>query len=310
MNSQTDPTQTTSFITPPSRPWHQKLYACLPALFVVYALLDYFIPIFAEGKHPDWLYLAIYTGLLAGQGVFLITWAVLGPLRLWVRWLLILAIGYILFFTCCFGIMTAIGVMSYWHELQGPAAFSLISPFCFLIVQIPLWSRRRVSGWRIVAAEKAATCSATEARQYGIAHLLILTAYVGVSLSLVQVGIANFGSLRGTEVPVPYFLWAMIASISAIFCLYVAFWAGPAVRACFLARNKIRGCLMMAAVWGFVSLLTYGSCSLTGQNLGCASRLELASCIFTHFACLLLILLPSLYSLRACGYVLIRAEKR
>jgi len=286
----------------------------VPGLFLLlggYALADFLGPILLEDVGPHgWPLVALWIGAVLGQIGFLAIWAALGPFRLGTRWLLVLATAFVLYFAFCFGVVTAEEFLRIRNLLEMGTG-SLLIPLLFLVVQIPLWIRRAISGWRIVPADEAASHSAAEARQFGLAHILGLMALLAVSLSLVHVALAAWGAGRVQPVEMEQRIWLALGAYAGVFCLYVAVWTGPCLRACFLARDKALGCLTMVGVWLGVSVLAVVVVAAITAATGHRSMPgEAVGAIFLHLAALAAVLMGSLHALRACGYTMIRTGRK
>ena len=165
---------------------------------------------------------------------------------------------------------------------------------------------------------EAAQCSTTKVRQFGLAHLLGLMVVFSAAFSLAGVFVTivtKFGKYQPPDIEI----WGGIAGYGAVFFLYVAVWTGPAVRACFLTRKIVSGCLAMLGVWLLVSFIVATITVLlmvisNGFNstfhVDWQMTLDIVVGIFTHLACFALVLTTSLLVLRSCGYVLIRNNRR
>ena len=294
-------------MAPSAEQTHDHLRTRFLALIFGYALLDFGGPmlLYAFGS---WFFITIWLGFLAGQGLFLIIWAVLGPFRLWVRWSIILTTAIGLYVVLIFGLIIFSGSSPRGEEVLVALIGSLLIPLLFLLAQIPLWLRRLISGWRIVAADDAEQCSAVEARQFGLGHLLGLMVALAVSLSLIRVCfvVLPFDSAEDAAGVLAY-----LGSIFFVFILYVVVWAGPSLRAVFLARRRGRGCAAIIGYWALISFLLVGIPSGIALAFGeVALPAAIAVTVFTHFAGILFILVPSLYALQACEYVMIHKSKK
>ncbi|MBN2476072.1 MAG: hypothetical protein JXB62_15785 [Pirellulales bacterium] len=299
-------------MSPPQRLFGRPGQA-LCALLPIYALIDILGPaVLLHLPGADWAVGALWYGTLFGQVAFLAIWAALGPFRVWVRWPLVLAVSFGLYFCICFGA----AVFSPYYEYEytmvvGMVRTSLLIPVLFLTVQFPLWIRRTLGGWQIVPADQLQLHSATEARQFGLRHILGLTAIFAVSLSLVRLSIADWGlSDRPVGQTTDPQIWLALAMYSAVACLYSAAWTLPAAWACFLASDRAKGSLVMMGIWLGVSLLlimVVAVISAVAGNAGVPG--ELAGMIVLQSGALVAVLMGSLHLLRASGCVMTRTAR-
>ncbi|HLA83348.1 MAG TPA: hypothetical protein VJL29_01025 [Thermoguttaceae bacterium] len=279
-------------------------------LLLFYGFVDFLGPVLLVNTagHDPWVFATLFSGALAGQGTFLAIWAALGPFRLWNRWGLILLTVLGLYFSVIFGIFAAVGNLPPPRDMASMAASLLLIPLIFLLTQTPLWFRRVISGWRIVPIDEVEQHSAIKTRQFGLAHILGLMLMLGVALSLVQLASPALAPSRMRPAEAQAELWAGVASMCGLFLLYCAVWAGPALRACFLARDKALGCFAMIGAWLGVSALTvFVFLFITLATGGNRMPGEAVAAIFLHFAGLAVVLTASLHVLRACGHAMIRA---
>ncbi|NLE37272.1 MAG: hypothetical protein GX621_04530 [Pirellulaceae bacterium] len=281
-------------------------HAVLVGLIVGYAIMDFLLPILFANAGPSSVFPAFLAGgAVLGQIAFLAIWASLGPFRLGVRWPAVLLTSVGLYFSLCLGILsTSNGLYPDFREMATPTLFF---PLLFLILQIPLWIRRSISGWRIVANEEAAQSSAIEARQFSLMHILALMAYLAVALSLARVAITYMSPPLEGVPQLQLHVWLGLVFYGGVMLLYVAVWAGPCLRACFFAREKGTGCVVIVVVWFGVSMLlivliaTISTIAGGGEMPG-----EAIACIFGTFGGTVAVLIGSLHLLRVAGYTMIR----
>jgi len=250
----------------------------------------------------------LLSGAICGQAGFLAIWAALGPFRLWVRWLLVLLAGFGLYFVFCLGMVASVPGFTMNDEFAEMAVGSLFIPLLLLSAQFPLWIRRTLGGWQIVLADEASRHSATEARQFGPRHMLGLMAAFAVSLSLARVAMETWwppdrpAGLLAPEV------WLGLAIGCVVVCLYSAACTLPCTWACFLARDKGRGCLVAVGIWlsvSFLPILIVGAFLPSGRSVPVAAMVV----IFLHFAGMECVLMSSLRLLRFAGCVMIRTGR-
>jgi len=279
-------------------------------LLPVYAIVDFLGPwLFAGEGRATWVLLALWWGAVAGQVVFLVVWAVLGPFRRGGRGGLALLATVALYFCFVLGLVVISWYGPFSPNLPELVSAALFIPLLFLVAQLPLWIRRLISGWRIVATDEVARRGAIASRQFGLIHILGLMLVLGAALSLVQVAMVVDGPPRTRTAEARADVWAGMATTCGFLLLYCAVCAGPSLRACLLARNRVKGCLAMVGVWLAVSalavfLMTVGVVAVGGNRM----TLETVASIFLHFAAATIVLAGSLHLLRACGCVMIRAK--
>jgi hypothetical protein len=283
---------------------------CFLVLIPGYAIIDFlFCPLISGLDHEPWVFVAVWTGALIGQVIFLAIWAALGPFRLWVRWSLVLLTGFGLYFSVILGALAAFSYRAGSEEPGQMAAASLVIPLFFLVVQFPLWVRRWLSGWRIVPTGEAAEYSAVEARQFGLVHILGLMVVLALTLSLARFFFASLDPLDRGQIPLE--VWMQFGLGLGSLCVYCVVWAGPALRACFLAQDKGSGCAALLGYWIGVSLVTVLIFATIGVVLGKhALPGEFIASVFLHFGGILVVLFVSLHLLGTFGYTMIRTTKR
>jgi len=278
-------------------------------LVVAYAIADFTVPLVFDGMgRHGWPVAAFCIGALGGEICLGAIWAALGPSRFWPRWLLVLAVAFALYLAFCFGIVVSSPYLAS-RDVTEMIMPSLLIPLLFLVIQMPLWVRRIASGWQILDPREVTSYSATEARQFGLANMLGLMAFLAVALSLVQIAasLLQTGRPAGEE---RLIMWLGLGIYSLILCLYIAVLSGPAVRACFLARDKVLGCLAMAGVWVGVSILVVLIVTIIAAMSGGRVPGEAVASIFLATAGTVIVLMASLHLLRMCGYVMVRAKDR
>ena len=294
---------------PPQKP-ELNLTGMLWLLVLGYAFLDFLIPGILEASDPDnggWVFVALLTGAACGQAGFLIVWAALGPFRLWVRWSAVLATGFGLYFTFCIGMAASVPRFVIRDAFTQAALGSLLLPLLFLSAQLPLWIRKTLGGWQIVPAGEVSRHSAVEARQFGLRHILGLTAALAVALSLAQLAMQNMGSPGRQGGRMAPEMWLNMGLMCVVVCLYSAVWTLMSAWACFLARDKGTGCLVVVGVWLGVSMLLI---VIIGSFAGGSFPGEAMAAIFLHFAGTAAVLLGSLHLLRIAGCVMIRTGRK
>lgn len=295
--------------TPPRPDSLRRSRDFAPGLFFLllcYGLVDFLGPgFFLHGGPDTWILIILWTGAFGGQIAFLATWAAMGPLPLRVRWPIVLAVAFMLYFTLLFGI-AATEPRFLDQAFAEAAAFSLVLPLLFLFAQSPLWIRRIWSGWRIVDAVDSREAPATGTRQFGLSHLFVLMASLAVALSLAQVAMTGLHSPRPPQAE----FWLYMGFWSGILCLYVAVLAGPSLRACFLARAKRLGCLAMVGVWFGASILVVFIMVVISGLFQAHLGEEIPVVIFLHLAAAILVLFGSLHVLRIGGCRMIRTERK
>ncbi|MBN2217007.1 MAG: hypothetical protein JW719_06495 [Pirellulales bacterium] len=300
-------------VVPPRPDSPRRTRDFAPGLFFLllgYGIVDFLGPDFFRHGGPDtWALIVLWTGAVGGQIAFLATWAAMGPLPLRVRWPIVLAITFMLYFTFLFG-LAASEPRFLDRAFAEAAAFSLVFPLMFLLAQSPLWIRRVWSGWRIVDPVDSRDKPATGTRQFGLAHLLVLMASLAVALSLAQLAMTGLHSPRHPSRPPRAEFWLAMGIWGVMFSLYVAVLAGPSLRACFLAQVKRLGCLAMVGVWFGVSIMVVFIMEAVSVLFHAPMAGEIPVVIFLHLAAAISVLFGSLHVLRAGGCRMIRTERK
>jgi hypothetical protein len=299
----------------PDRQSGEAVSRVLGILVIVYGSVDFLGPIVLRLLGPDgWAIAALWSGMLCGQAGFLAVWAGLGPFRSSVRWPLALLTVFGLYFSISLGIVASSEYVNVGSKrFASMASRSLVIPLLSLFALLPLWIRKTLGGWQIVLASEAHRHSAATARQFGLRHILTLTAVVGVALSLARVAMEGMPPAGGRSAQITAGMWLRLGTMCLVVCLYSAVWTLSSTGVCFLARNKATACMVMGGVWIGVSLLltvVIGVMSaISGAGGSGLSPTGVAS-VFLHFAGLVAVLVPSLLLLRASGCVMIRIARK
>lgn len=274
-----------------------------PALILLligaFALVDLITPgVLKDSQSPELL--ALLVGATAGQGCLLAVWAVMGPQRLLVRWLLSLLVAALLGFIFLWGMtMAAIGPRD-GREMAG-VMFGL--PLILLAVQLPLWILKMATGWCIVVRGSEDSSAPSESRQFRLQHILGATTAVAVAMGLASAGLSYSGNSTGSP---DLSIWLGEMLVCLICGVYSAFFTLPCLWAAFAARNKTASTVIIAVSALLISppvavILILVRGLRLGPLLGEAAW---AVCLF--HGSLAFVLLGSLHIARACGYVLLR----
>jgi hypothetical protein len=284
--------------------------AAIALIVLAYATIDFMAPAVFESARA-WVLPMLLTGAFCGQVGFLAVWAALGPFDLRIRWPLVLATGFGLYFLFCLGSVVFVEYLDFENVFPEAAAMSLPLPLVFLCVQVPLWIRKTLGGWQIVPAAEAERHSAAEARQFGLVHMLGLTTSLAVALALAKAPMDGLAPGRPPSAQDMAQFWLGVGILCGVACLYSAVWTLPAVWASFTASDKGTGVLVMLGVWAGGSVLLIVLLVILASLFG-PGRVDgdTAAAIFVHFAGTTIVLLASLHLLRLGGCVMIRADAR
>ncbi|NLE36708.1 MAG: hypothetical protein GX621_01640 [Pirellulaceae bacterium] len=281
-------------------------------LLPVYAVLDSLIPIaiYRGGISAAPVLISLAVGVVFAQVGLLTIWVVLGPFGPWARWTAALATSVVLCFSFYLGALIAFPY-SRADQAFEVIALAMLVPLLLLVVQIPLWIRRSISGWRIVPAGAAAARGAIGSRQFGVIHVLLLTTLVSVALSLAKTAMPFLEPPVSRDSPVvgiyPH-TWADLGTLCVMVLLYNTVWMGPSLRFCFLTQDKKAGVAAMLALWFGVSVLVIAIMTVIATVSGAgATPQAVVTGIFVAFGATVVVLTASLHLLRVSGYTMIQA---
>ncbi len=278
-------------------------------LVAAYAMLDSVTPgAVNNAGRGAWVIAALASGAICGQAGLLTIWAAVGPLPLWIRWAQVLVATFGLYFAFCLGIVASSSYISLAEDFPRMAAVSLLIPLLFLCAQFPLWVRRTFGGWQIVFKDQATGRRAGSTRQFGLGHILGITAALSVSLALASPALEAMRAPGARNAgPIAPDAWLPVALMCVITCIYSAVWTISSAWACFLARGEGTGFGVMFGVWLGASLLMITIITAIAAASSSAVPGEVIATVLLHFGATAFVLMGSLHLLKLCGCVMIRA---
>jgi hypothetical protein len=263
------------------------------------AVVDLITPAVMDGSTEPELPM-LFAGAVGGQLGVLAILAVLGPGRWLVRWPISILVTMGFWCVLLMGMALA--------DLHGPAiheifAATLMLPFVFLAVQLPLWVLRFVTGWCLVLGRGQDTASPAQRRQFGVQHMLGATTLLAAAMGLAGLGMSVGDGLNTRADPSA---WMALLLACLFFVLWSAFSTVPCLWAAFVARNRAAGVVLIAIYALLMSLLPAAIISALSRFQPITDAVR----IFVPFhGGLAFALLGSLLAARACGCVLLRPRR-
>lgn len=265
-------------------------------LIGAFALVDLITPaVLRESQSPELP--VLFAGAFVAQPGLLAVWAVMGPQRLLVRWLLSLLVAVLLWFVFLFGMtMTTMHPRDVGEMAKG----MFMLPLAFLAVQLPLWVLKMATGWSIIVGGKEDSSPPSASRQFRLQHILGATTAVAAAMGLASAGLPYLGGPNGSADPL---IWLRLMGICLICGAYSALSTLPCLWAAFVARNKTASTIIIAVYAVVMSLLAVAVVSAIVRS---APPDRVVTGFILFHGSLAFVLLGSLHIARACGYVLLR----
>lgn len=156
--------------------------AVLCALAAGAAFICVIAPAALEHAESGFIFGVVF-GLFGGFNAVPIIWSVLGPgsLALRVSRCFLLVVGFL--FNFVVGLVIAAGGPG--SMLEYIVLFGVL-PLMFLAAQVPFALMRMATGWRIWMARFDGDEQRPRGRQFGIAHLLLVTTFIAIALALAR----------------------------------------------------------------------------------------------------------------------------
>jgi hypothetical protein len=259
------------------------------------AVADFLGPLLVGKSRSDVLIMSLF-GVIAGQLAVIVIWAALGPQRWFERLPAMLAFTLLILAAVMFGTAVGEGFAPRAHDV---AAFFFPVPLVFLSAQFPLWIRRLVGGWRIVRADADVSDATTQARQFRLQDMFVVTGVVAVAFSLASVGLGHERDM--------YDAWFSLLIASLMCTIWSAFSTLPCLWACFIAPDKVGGAVVIGV---YVTVMTGIVLAVGTMFDGSAPPADAVVGIFLFHAALVGVMLGVLHAFRARGYVLHRAARK
>jgi len=237
----------------------------------------------------------LFIGGLAGQVGLLNIWAVLGPQRWFVRLSATFAVALLFIGAVSLGVLF---IEEYTPTAGEVAGFLFSMPLPFLSIQLPLWIGRVAGGWQIARADAELAGSTTAARQFRLQDALAAMSVLAVAFGLASSGVAVDG---GDNPWMPFLLFCAGCSVWSAFSTLPCLWA------CFIARRKRRGAMVIGV---YTMGMTAIALAVIGASLRSWPPTEAVVAFFLFHAALVGLMLGVLHVLRICGYVLHRAGRK
>jgi len=282
-----------------SRRSQSSILGPILAWIVAAGLIDFVTPGVMSGRTEPELPM-LFAGAVGGQLGVTAIWAVLGPGRWLVRW----PIGLLatLGFWCVFLAGFALADM-YGPDIDEILAATLMLPFVFLAVQLPLWVVRFVTGWCLVVGQRQDAASPAQRRQFGAQHMLGATTVVAAAMGLAGLGLSVGDGLNTRADPSA---WMALMLGCLFFVLWSAFSTVPCFWGAFVARDRVTGAALIAIYALLMSVLAVVVISALSRFQPVA---ETARVFLPFHGGLVFVLLGSLLVARACGCVLLRPRR-
>ena len=256
----------------------KKLAIALTGYLTLVCFIIAVIPMQPPGRK---VFVGVAIGSLFGFTILAATWTAFGPGQRLVRWTL----GFL---------MLIAPTLSLFVSNPRTLKPVVVCQFVIVVLLLPLAALLRYQfGISLAKLDEPETMPPKMVvRQYGIKHLMILTALIAVLLSVGRVIVPFFRNFQATELPV----WVFLAFSSCVMVVPILF-------SLLTLRNSFWPTL---AIFGFSVLATWNESTLL-------SSLKLSGPDFFHFVWInLFTVLPVLLvavGLRKCGYRLIGTSK-
>jgi hypothetical protein len=175
----------------------------------------------------EYVTIGFFLGSVFGQTTLAAAWAALGPG--WIAWRIPLSLVWVAM------LPVAIAINLEIHT--GPNDGALLIGAClfgqWVMVQLPLWVLAIGYGLRLRHVDDSEKTSNSQARQFSLRHLMVVTAIVGVVFGTGRILTPWLGGLLGMQREAPAFIFLAVAAFILTLPLLLAGllsrWAIPAV---------------------------------------------------------------------------------
>jgi len=284
----------------------QRLAALGSVLLIGFTLVNLFTPpiLSALNRHRNAYLAVLLIGVALAQIPALAFWAVLAPQRLVVRFFGALAVAALLWGV--FGVGIGITDRASPHEVREWFAALLVLPVMAIAVEGPIWIMKWISGCRMIrwprdrVAQQEAVASfleeAAARRQFSIAQILALTAFVAVALGMTS----SFAQIIGGPAAE---VGAGVAILSLVLFVVSAVTVVPCIRGVLMARHPLTRVLVptIVATIVWMALTAFFHLVLRGFG-GPAYDFELFALPFLMIFPPVGIFFAILQAVRRCGY--------
>jgi hypothetical protein len=151
-----------------------RQWLALGALVIAQMVLGASCGFLLGGKKPSFELLSV--GIVLSQPVLTAFWIAMAPHRFHIRFLWGLLVYTLMFF--------AVGLGMSQKDPSAAVAVAVIDLMLLVICSAILWLLRRMTRWQIVRLDATQPASDYQAYQFGIKHLIVLTAIVALALGL------------------------------------------------------------------------------------------------------------------------------
>lgn len=242
----------------------------------------------------------IALGVSFSQPILFALWAALASSRFYHRFCWSLFLCILVFFIDELLILQSLSPRELSRQTPGRSMI-LMMAFYFLYTVI-FHLIRRISGWQIQRAGQVPGNDGYQPGQFGIGHLLILTAITAIALSLAQTLPIMFPQTRGSSYPIGVYLRIIGCTLILPFPAIVLPW--------FALSLRVRP--MSLFVWivfgGLIDLFLVVIFPLPPPGMF-SNPAMIAFDLFVQIGVGLSVVLTTL-PLRLCGYRIIRVRKR